>query len=62
MAPIHDAAVEGNLEEVMRLIEEEPDVVDAVNEDGATALLWASGNGHVEVVSCLSIGPRDIHW
>ena len=53
MAPIHHAASQGNLEEVMRLMEENLEIVDAIDEYDDTALNIASSNGHVEVVSCL---------
>ena len=50
---IHDAARQGNLEEVMRLIQEDPEIVNATDEDGNTALHLASFKGHVDVVSYL---------
>ena len=53
MAPIHDAAEQGNLEEVMRLIQEDPEIVDATDEYGDTPLYYASIESHVEVVSYL---------
>ena len=53
MSPIHDAAEQGNLEEVMRLIEEDPEIVDDIDHHHQTALHCASDRGHVEVVSYL---------
>ena len=50
---IHDAARQGNLEEVMRLIQEDPEIVNDIDEIDYTALHWASYYGHVEVVSYL---------
>ena len=50
---IHDAAKQGNLEEVTRLIQEDPEILDSVNGSGSTALHYASAYGHVEVVSYL---------
>ena len=50
---IHNAAKQGNLEEVMRLIQEDPEIVDVPNENDESALHLASFNGHVEVVSYL---------
>ena len=38
MAPIHGAAEQGNLEEVTRLIEEDPEIVDAIDGYNHTAL------------------------
>ena len=53
MASIHDAAAEGNLEEVVRLVHEDPEVVNAVGDYGRTPFHLASYNGRVEVVSYL---------
>ena len=50
---IHDAAEQGNLEEMTRLIEEDPEIVNATDEYNDTALHLASFNDHVEVVSYL---------
>ena len=50
---IHNAAKQGNLEEVMRLIQEDTEIVDVHNENDDSALHLASFNGHVEVVSYL---------
>ena len=56
---IHDAAWNGDLEGMMRLIEEDPEIVDDVNEYEYTALLLASLNGHLEVISyLLDQGPN----
>jgi len=35
---IHSAAFDGDLEEVMRLVEENPEVVNLADEDGDTPL------------------------
>ena len=53
MAPIHDAAITGNLKEVMRLIQKDNDNVDDNDGFARTPLHYASGYGHVEVVSYL---------
>ena len=50
---IRDAAMDGNLEEVMRLIEEDPEIVDSTDEIDQSALHCASFEGHVEVVPYL---------
>ena len=50
---IHDAAEEGDLEEVMRLIQEDPEIVDEIDDNESTALHLACIDGHVEVVSYL---------
>ena len=54
MAPIHDAAMVGNMKEVMRLVLEDPDGVDA-RDDGHdfTALYYACSKGHAEVACYL---------
>ena len=54
MAPIHDAAMVGNVKEVMRLVLEDPDGVDA-RDDGHdfTALYYACSKGHAEVACYL---------
>jgi len=63
MAPIHDAAAEDDLEEVTRLIQEDPGVVDIVDEDdfGKTALHNATWSGHVEVAHYLLDPGADIN-
>ena len=61
MAPIHYAAEFGDLEEVVRLVDEDPEVVNALfGGDGSTPLHWASHEGHVEVVDYLLDHGADI--
>ena len=50
---IINAAMEGSLEDVMRLVDEDPEVVNAIDEDDTTSLHLTSFKGHVEVVSYL---------
>jgi len=47
--PLHRAALEGNLEEVKKLVEGGADV-NAKNTIGITPLHMASGNGKLDVV------------
>ena len=56
MAPnnIHDAAAIGDLETVMALVDEDPDIIDSLDSDKSrTALHWASIFGHEKVVGYL---------
>ena len=48
-----DAAKEGRLEEVQRLVRGGTVNVGARDKYGMTALLWAAYNGHLEVVRWL---------
>ena len=52
IAPLHEAAFAGNLEEVRRLLDEGA-AVDVRDAEGRTALMWASFNGHTEVDALL---------
>jgi len=65
MAPIHDAAERGDLQEVMRLIQEDPEVVHSSLvgglDQGETALHVSSRMGHVEVASYLLDQGADIN-
>jgi len=64
MAPIHDAARRGDLEEVMRLIQEDPGVVSITEKESherSTPLHYASLSDHVEVVCYLLDQEADIH-
>jgi len=61
MAPIHGAAARGDLEEMMRLIQKDPQVVHSTNRYEQTALFCASANGHVEVVCYLLDQGADIN-
>jgi ankyrin repeat protein len=57
--PLHRAALEGNLEEVKKLVEGGADV-NAKNTIGKTPLHMASGNGHQDVVYYL-LGIKGIN-
>jgi len=62
MAPIHHNAIRGDLKEVMRLVQEDPGVVDSTEVYyGVKALHFASMNGHVEVVRYLLDQGADIN-
>ena len=45
---IHDAARDGNLAAVRQHLQEGSDV-NAKDNNGDTPLMWAAGNGHLEV-------------
>jgi len=69
MAPIHDAVIDGDLQKVMRLVEEDPGVVSLTDPDegkGGTALHFASKYGRIEIALYLldqgaDINARDIY-
>ena len=55
---LHQAALNGNKEEVTRLLEEDLNV-DSKDPDGRTALMYASFNGYTEIVrELLTIGSE----
>jgi len=60
LPPIHDAAWKSNLEEVMRFVQDDPGMVHTVDDEGGTALHYASYLGHVEVASYLLDQGADI--
>jgi len=56
--PIHDAAKDGNLDEVKRLLASNPELLNAVNDRNASALHFACEYGHLELAQyLLSKGP-----
>ena len=58
--PLHNAADNDNLEEVRRLIAQGADV-NAEDDNGATALMVASAEGHSEIVSLLVSSDADVN-
>ncbi len=50
---IFNAIRQGNLERVRELIEEDPGVVHAINENQSTPLHLAAGMGHTEIATAL---------
>jgi hypothetical protein len=50
---IVDAAHRGNLGEVMRLYHEDNVSLESPGDDGTTALMWASNQGHLPIVHFL---------
>jgi len=64
MAPIHQAAGRGDLEEVMSLVQKDPGVVNSIDVDrfrGGIAHHYAAGNGYVEVACYLLDQGADIN-
>ena len=57
---IHDAAYEGNIEAVKQHIADGADV-NAENQHGWTPLLFASANGHKEIVELLIGAGADVN-
>lgn len=53
MAPIHDAALRGDVAEVERLLQEGVSINAQNRPDGSTPLMYAAMNGHVAVVERL---------
>jgi ankyrin repeat protein len=51
--PIHEAAREGDLNEVERLLSEDPSLVNSPDEDGRSPLHWACRGVHPQVVEAL---------
>ncbi|CAL4123137.1 unnamed protein product [Meganyctiphanes norvegica] len=49
-ARLHSAAIHGNLEEAVRVLDSGRVDVDAPDRDGTTPLILAAANGHVEVM------------
>ena len=57
---LHDAALEGDIEQVDRLIAQGADV-NAKNNNGRMALYIASRNGHTETVNLLLSNGADVN-
>lgn len=53
LSPINEPARIGNLEEVRRRIQQEPQLVQSRDECGCTPLFWALEGGQVEVAAWL---------
>lgn len=49
-----EAAASGDLELVCHFVEETDTNVNATDDDGGSALLWAAENGHIHVVRYLT--------
>lgn len=55
---LHQAALNGNKQEVLRLLEEGADI-DMKDPDGRTVLMYSSYNGHTEIArECLNRGAK----
>jgi ankyrin repeat protein len=58
---IHEFAQKGDLEGVKSLIEKDPELVNAKDEDGRTALHWACRGVHLDVVKFLVEKGADVN-
>ena len=61
MTPLHEAAEQGNLEEVELLLNREGTDVNAANENGYTPLMLAAKNGHTAIVELLKARGAEIN-
>lgn len=50
---IHEAAKSGDVRKVVELIEKDPNIMYVKDEEGKTALHWATGRGQLEVIKVL---------
>jgi ankyrin repeat protein len=60
-AEVHDAAKNGNLEQVKQLLTNTPGLISAVDESGRTPLHWACRGVHFELVKYLVENGADIN-
>ena len=66
--PMHAAARTGQNLVVEWIFSVKPDYLDKIDEDGRSALLWASWNGHAEPVRAMCVRGaaasccRDVAW
>jgi len=58
--PIHEAAKRGDLDEVMRLVQGDPELVITIDDREKTALHHACWNGHVGVARYLLDRGADV--
>ena len=72
-APVHDAAIDGNVDLVLSLIEADPSMLEIRNEIGASPLYYAASEGHLELTNKLialgaevtvatNDGLTPLHW
>ncbi len=72
-APVHDAAIAGEIDEVISLIEHDPAMLEIRDEIGASPLYYAASEGHLELAGRLiergaevtvatSDGLTPLHW
>ena len=59
--PLHAAAKRGDIDAIMRLLDDDGAEVNQVNESGATALLFACQCGHVDAARVLLDRGADVH-
>lgn len=57
--PLHDAAREGKLLLVRKLVSENPKLALKKDEDGRTPIFWAASSGHSEAVSIILKAIRE---
>ena len=58
---IHTAVKSGNLAKVKSLLANNPDLIDARDEDNLTPLLWAAFKGHKEIVEFLIVNGAQVN-
>ncbi len=59
--PIHDAAAEGDLEVLNRLLSEDPSLVGSLDDNGRTPLHWACRGVHPEIIKVLVEAGADVN-
>lgn len=58
---IHEAAKQGDLTKVKTLLEKDPELIDAKDENGETPLFRASESGHKDIVEYLIVKGAQVN-